>query len=87
MRPIKQKWSILLVTGTIGMAVVIAGCGGSSYGSSPAPTSSSAPAAGGSGEPAEPSTQGAGTAGIPQHNGGDRDADNNGGPSDGDGNQ
>jgi hypothetical protein len=23
---------------------------------------------------------------IPQHNGGDRDADNNGGPSDGDGN-
>jgi hypothetical protein len=23
--------------------------------------------------------------GIPQHNGGDRDADNNGGPSDGDG--
>jgi len=26
------------------------------------------------------------SAGIPQHNGGDRDADNNGGPSDGDGN-
>jgi hypothetical protein len=25
-------------------------------------------------------------AGIPQHNGGDHDADNNGGPSDGDGN-
>jgi hypothetical protein len=24
--------------------------------------------------------------GIPQHNGGDRDTDNNGGPSDGDGN-
>ena len=24
--------------------------------------------------------------GIPQHNGGDRDVDNNGGPSDGDGN-
>jgi hypothetical protein len=24
--------------------------------------------------------------GIPQHNGGDHDADNNGGPSDGDGN-
>jgi hypothetical protein len=24
--------------------------------------------------------------GIPQHNGGDQDADNNGGPSDGDGN-
>jgi len=24
--------------------------------------------------------------GIPQHNGGDRDADNNGGPNDGDGN-
>lgn len=24
--------------------------------------------------------------GIPQHNGGDRDSDNNGGPSDGDGN-
>lgn len=26
------------------------------------------------------------SSGIPQHNGGDRDADNNGGPSDGDGN-
>jgi hypothetical protein len=26
------------------------------------------------------------SAGIQQHNGGDRDADNNGGPSDGDGN-
>jgi hypothetical protein len=26
------------------------------------------------------------TGAIPQHNGGDRDADNNGGPSDGDGN-
>ena len=26
-------------------------------------------------------------AGIPQHNGGDRDTDNNGAPSDGDGNQ
>ena len=25
--------------------------------------------------------------GIPQHNGGDRDSDNNGAPSDGDGNQ
>jgi hypothetical protein len=25
--------------------------------------------------------------GIPQHNGGDHDSDNNGGPSDGDGNQ
>ena len=27
------------------------------------------------------------SAGIPQHNGGDRDSDNNGAPSDGDGNQ
>ena len=26
------------------------------------------------------------SSGIPQHNGGDRDADNNGGPNDGDGN-
>jgi hypothetical protein len=28
-----------------------------------------------------------GQSGIPQHNGGDRDSDNNGAPSDGDGNQ
>jgi hypothetical protein len=32
--------------------------------------------------PAVPSS----STGIPQHNGGDHDADNNGGPSDGDGN-
>ena len=59
-------------------ALIVAGCGGSTHkssssaGSAPATTSGSAPAAQSSG--------------IPQAGGGDHDADNNGGPSDGDGN-
>ena len=52
-------------------AMAAAGCGAGS--SSPAPAASASPAAPGS------------SAGIPQNNGGDHDADNNGGPSDGDG--
>lgn len=60
-------------------ALVIAGCGGVSYGSGsgskPAPSTSTA----------APVPSAAAT-GIPQHNGGDQDGDNNGGPSDGDGN-
>ena len=54
------------------MALVIAGCGGG-YGA----VSKSAPQ----------KTTTAPSSSIPQHNGGDMDADNNGGPSDGDGNQ
>ena len=52
-------------------AIAAAGCGAGS--SSPAPAASASPAAPGS------------SAGIPQNNGGDHGADNNGGPSDGDG--
>ncbi len=55
------------------LAIAVAGCGG---GTSTAAT----PASGHQAGPA------AGASGIPQHNGGDMDADNNGGPSDGDGN-
>jgi hypothetical protein len=61
----------LIATGAVALAVAIAGCGGSS--------STAA-------KPAQHSGQAA-TSGIPQGNGGDMDADNNGGPSDGDGNQ
>ncbi len=59
------------------VALVIAGCGGTSYGSG----SSSKPAQSTS-APASSAAAG----GIPQNNGGDHDGDNNGGPSDGDGN-
>ena len=79
-------------------ALAAAGCGGGSS-KSPAVAGSPAPAMpassahdsadgdndgghGASDVPAAPSS----SAGIPQHNGGDHDADNNGGPSDGDGN-
>jgi hypothetical protein len=75
-------------------AIAAAGCGGG-YGSSPAPAGSASPAPsaqdkadgdtdgghGASDVQAAPSS----SAGIPQNNGGDHDADNNGGPSDGDG--
>ncbi len=91
---------------SVGVALAIAGCGGtgarSGYRSASPPTTHSAPAT--AGVPASSSTpapyggpigQSSSTTsiasppsiGIPQHNGGDRDADNRGGPSDGDGNQ
>jgi hypothetical protein len=84
------------------LAMVLAGCGGSS--NSPPSVSGATPATRSYGAPPKvsarvtaqmppaPSTErqapaaGAGTSGIPQNNGGDQDADNNGGPSDGDGN-
>jgi len=66
-----RKWSPLLATAAVGLALVIAGCGGSS--SATSPSHAKAPAT------SSP------TAGIAQHNGGDQDADNNGGPNDGDG--
>jgi hypothetical protein len=90
--------SLLAVAGTV-LAVAIAGCGGS--GKSYAPASGSPPAAHGPGATAGAAASGsegpsaastasqtpsAESTGIPQHNGGDQDADNNGGPSDGDGN-
>ncbi len=86
----------VLALGATG-ALVIAGCGNTAshqagaggYGASPAPpaqtapakqTTSSVPAA------AKPAASAPASA-IPQKDGGDHDADNNGAPSDGDGNQ
>jgi hypothetical protein len=66
-----------LATGGLLLALVLAGCGGSgsaSKTSSTSPPASNAPASGES------------SGGIPQGNEGDHDTDNNGGPSDGDGN-
>ncbi len=76
---VKLSPRTIALAGLVVLALVIAGCGGTSYGSGsgskPAPsTSTAAPASG------------ATAAGIPQNNGGDQDGDNNGGPSDGDGN-
>ncbi len=81
----RRKWSAAIATAAVGLALLVAGCGGSSG-------SPQAGAAGGAGTTA--STSAASTpapaangslAGIVQHNGGDQDADNNGGPNDGDG--
>jgi hypothetical protein len=56
------------------IAVAVAACGGGHVTHNAAPKT------------AHPTSGGASsTAGIPQGNGGDQDADNNGGPSDGDG--
>ena len=76
----------LALAALIVLALVVAGCGGTSYGSGssskPAtPSSTSAPASS-----SQAPASSAGTSGIPQNNGGDHDGDNNGGPSDGDGN-
>jgi hypothetical protein len=69
------------------VALFIAGCGGTSHSAS---TSSGAmPGASSSNSTQQSAAGGASTApasGIPQNDGGDHDADNNGGPSDGDGN-
>jgi hypothetical protein len=81
---LSKKWSAVLATGGVGLALVIAGCGGSAN-----PPHS--PSAGGGAPvttiaaPTKAPAASTPSAGIPQHNGGDQDADNNGGPSDGDG--
>jgi hypothetical protein len=80
-----NRWSALLATAGVGLALVIAGCGGSSNAPHHATTVSGVSSASGASSRAKPAAKSA-TAGIPQHNGGDQDADNNGGPSDGDGN-
>ena len=78
----------LLVLTSALVVLVVAGCGGSGSSSSstkPASTSQTS-------SPSSPSTKPATTpqesssSGIPQNNEGDHDTDNNGGPSDGDGN-
>jgi hypothetical protein len=76
-----------LPAGAVVIAVAVAGCGGYSATSSKQSTSGSARYGTPATQPkaAKPSS-GAAASGIPQHNGGDHDADNNGGPSDGDGN-
>jgi len=111
---VTQRTSALLAVAGAILAVTIAGCGGSIYGSpsasgagssgkapvnsaqkhpAGAPTEMQTPASHGA-EQEKPATRGAETqtpaasteaGGIPQHDGGDHDADNNGGPSDGDG--
>jgi hypothetical protein len=67
-------------------ALAVAGCGGgSSATSSSTPAQSSSPPASSSSTPS--SSGGSSASGIPQGpNAGDADADNHGGPSDGDGN-
>jgi hypothetical protein len=87
-KPSNRERSRWLAAGGVALALLIAGCG-STYGSSKpsqGPASSAPPAVTGAGAstPSSPTT--VETNGIPQSNGGDQDADNNGGPSDGDGN-
>ncbi len=85
----------VLALGATG-ALVIAGCGNTAghqagaggYGASPAPPAQTAPAnQTTSSSPATKPASSAPASAIPQKNGGDHDADNNGAPSDGDGNQ
>jgi hypothetical protein len=80
-----NRWSALLATASVGLVLALAACGGTSNTPSPAAAGSSTPPASTATAPANQAGTSA-TAGIPQHNGGDQDADNNGGPSDGDGN-
>jgi len=64
-------------------AIAVAGCGGgsSSHAAKPAPSMGSPSSTGASSSKASAPPASA----IPQHGGGDHDADNSGGPSDGDG--
>jgi ABC-type phosphate transport system substrate-binding protein len=74
---------LLFVLGA-GVLALVTACGGGGSKAAQSPPSHS-PAASHStshsSSPAKPKTSG-----IPQHNGGDHDGDNTGGPSDGDGN-
>jgi hypothetical protein len=95
-RSSSTRRALALAAPLLATAVIVAGCGGVSYGSGSshagakattpteaAPSAAAAtPAAPAAGAPAQESS----ASGIPQNNGGDQDADNNGGPSDGDGN-
>jgi hypothetical protein len=84
LRVLSQKWSAVLATGGVGLALVIAGCGGS--GNAPySPAAGNGAPATATAAPTKPPAASAPRAGTPQHNGGDQDADNNGGPDDGDG--
>jgi ABC-type glycerol-3-phosphate transport system substrate-binding protein len=70
--------SVRVGLAALGLAVVLTACGNSaSPGSNNSPSTTSTPQSTAS----NPTT----ACTIPQNNGGDHDADNNGGPSDGDG--
>jgi hypothetical protein len=67
------------------VVALVTACGGASHSPSSHPassSSSSSSSASGSGSSSKQKP----ASGIPQHGGGDHDADNSGGPSDGDGN-
>jgi hypothetical protein len=81
---LSKKWSGVLATGGVGLALVIAGCGGSINPPNSPSVGKGAPATT-TAAPAKAPTASSPRAGTPQHNGGDQDADNNGGPDDGDG--
>ncbi len=79
--------SSLLAAGVIAFA--LAGCGGGSSSSSTTSTAASSPPPASTSTSSSPATtsSSASSGGIPQGaNAGDQDADNHGGPSDGDGN-
>lgn len=93
-KALKRRPHGLLALAAAGVAtIVLAACGstasaGSSHHQSPAPTHAPATAPARSPAPTHASTTTPAHSAnpIPQGNGGDGDADNNGGPSDGDGN-
>lgn len=91
-RSSRSGLTTLLATASVIVALVVAGCGGTtshshaaSTGKSTAQGQTQAPGTTNATTPSSASSTSA-TSGIPQGNGGDQDADNNGGPSDGDGN-
>ena len=94
-KALKRRPQRLLALAVAGVAtIVLAACGqtaasgGSSHQHSPAPTHAPATAPAQSPAPTHAPTMAPAHSAnpIPQGNGGDGDADNNGGPSDGDGN-
>ena len=94
-KALKRRPQRLLALAVAGVAtIVLAACGqtaasgGSSHQQSPAPTHAPATAPAQSPAPTHAPTMAPAHSAnpIPQGNGGDGDADNNGGPSDGDGN-
>jgi hypothetical protein len=81
---LSKKWSAVLAAGGVGLALVIAGCGGSSNRPNSPSAGNGAPVTT-TAAPTKAPAASAPPAGTAQHNGGDQDADNNGGPDDGDG--
>ena len=86
---VRPRW---LAGGFMALALFIAGCGSTLrfeqvFASSGVAGVAGvpAPSAGGSAQSLRALRPAANASGIPQNNGGDQDADNNGGPSDGDG--